>query len=95
MSTGVHNPSILLAKQRLIKSPSELALMRRAGEITSEAFREVMQATRPGVTEGQLESVFEHSVKMQGAQWMSYPPVVAGGERANCLHYIANNRILK
>ena len=69
--------------------------MRRAGEITSNAFRDVFRATRPGMLEGQLESVFEHSVKMQGAQWMAYPPVVAGGERANCLHYIANNRALK
>ncbi|XP_064395965.1 xaa-Pro aminopeptidase 3-like [Halichondria panicea] len=93
--TSVHNPSTLIAKQRLIKSPSELALMRKAGEITSEAFRTVLGATRPGVNEGQLESVFEHSVKMAGAQWMSYPPVVAGGTSANCLHYIANNRVLK
>ncbi len=92
---GVHNPTGIIAKQRLIKSPSEVALMRQAGHITSEAFRAVMRATQPGVTEGQLESVFEHTVKMAGAQWMSYPPVVAGGERANCLHYIANNRRLE
>ena len=69
--------------------------MRKAGEMAAKAFRDVMAATGPGVGEGQLESVFEHSVKMQGAQWMAYPPVVAGGERANCLHYITNNRILK
>ena len=30
-----------------------------------------------------------------GAQWLSFPPVVAGGSRANCLHYIANNKTLK
>ena len=69
--------------------------MRKAGEITSDAFRAVLGVTRPGVNESQLESVFEHSVKMAGAQWMSYPPVVAGGTSANCLHYIANNRALK
>ncbi len=95
MVSGVHNPATIIAKQRLIKSSSEVALMKRAGAITSEAFRAVLRATEPGVSEGQLESVFEHHVKMCGAQWMSYPPVVAGGERANCLHYIANNRILK
>ncbi len=53
---------------------------------------QVMKATRAGMREQQLESIFEHSVKMDGAQWMSYPPVVAGGSRANCLHYIANDR---
>ena len=40
-------------------------------------------------------SVFEHSVKMAGAQRMSFPPVVAGGPRATCLHYITNNRDLE
>ena len=54
-----------------------------------------MQATAPGVNEHQLESVFEHSVKMAGAQRMSFPPVVAGGPRATCLHYITNNRDLE
>ena len=45
--------------------------------------------------EGQLEAVFENCVKTLGAQWMSFPPVVAGGNRANCLHYITNNRNLE
>ena len=56
---------------------------------------QAMQATTPGLTEHQLESIMEHSVKMQGAQRLSFPPVVAGGSRANCLHYIANNKTLK
>ena len=55
---------------------------------------QAMEATRPGLNEHQLESVFEHSVKMSGAQRMSFPPVVAGGPRATCLHYITNNRDL-
>ena len=124
---------------RLAKSLPEIALMRKSGEITTQAFRQVgdklaewqpdseyiqcpqpalapfyvwnewnedfsapsplppqvMKDTRPGMNESHLESIFEHSVKMQGAQWMSYPPVVAGGRRANCLHYITNNRTLQ
>ena len=69
--------------------------MRKAGELTGRAFRLAMAATKPGVNEAVLESVFEHSVKSEGAQWLAFPPVVAGGNRATCLHYISNNRILK
>lgn len=69
--------------------------MRKAGELAAKAFRHAMAATSPGVNEAVLESVFEQSVKSEGAQWMSFPPVVAGGNRATCLHYITNNRSLK
>ena len=130
--TGVHSPTHHLHRTRLVKSLPEIALMRKAGEITAKAFRQVrctgvdllsgcifdcglfnccasfllpplslsslckvMKATRPDMNESHLDSTFEHSVKMQGAQWMSFPPVVAGGSRANCLHYIANNRNIR
>lgn len=32
---------------------------------------------------------------MRGADYLSYPPVVAGGNRANIIHYISNNQQLK
>lgn len=92
---NVHTYTQLLHKLRLVKSPAELNLMRKAGQIAASAFRETMHSTRPDVMEYQLESVFEHHCKMKGAQTLSFPPVVAGGSRANCLHYIANNRELR
>lgn len=91
---SVHSPSGSIAQLRLVKSLSEQALMRRAGAVASHAFRAAMQASSAGVGEAYLESVFEHSIKTNGAQWFSFPPVVAGGNRANCLHYITNNRFV-
>lgn len=69
--------------------------MRRAGELAGCGFRAAMGISRAGVGEAELESVFEHSIKTNGAQWMSFPPVVAGGNRANCIHYISNNKFIK
>ena len=69
--------------------------MKKAGQLAAQAFKLAMAATKPGVNEVVLESVFEQSVKSGGAQWMAFPPVVAGGDRATCLHYISNNRNLK
>ena len=91
----VHSPSHYIAQLRMVKSPSEQALMRKAGELAGYGFRAAMEVSRAGVGEAELESVFEHSIKTNGAQWMSFPPVVAGGNRANCIHYISNNKSIK
>lgn len=69
--------------------------MRKAGELAGLAFVAAMKASYGGVGEAELESVFEHTIKTNGAQWLSFPPVVAGGNRANCLHYITNNKTIR
>ena len=91
----MHSPSHSIAKLRLIKSDAELTLMRRAGELAGQAHQAAMRGSHVGIKEAQLESIFEHSLKMNGAQWLSFPPVVAGGNRANCLHYIANDKVVR
>jgi len=58
-------------------------------------FYKAMKSTTPSITETQLESVFEYRCKMDGAQWLSFPPVVAGGEKALSLHYIKNDQLLQ
>lgn len=78
---------------RLIKSENELKLMRRAGRISSHAMMEVMQACQPGLTEWQLQTIFESSCAMQGAQRPAYVPVVASGANALTVHYVQNDDI--
>lgn len=38
---------------------------------------------------------FDFENRVHGANFLAYPPVVAGGNRANTLHYINNNQIIK
>lgn len=38
---------------------------------------------------------FDFECRAHGANFLAYPPVVAGGNRANTLHYISNNQIVK
>ncbi|XP_065916735.1 xaa-Pro aminopeptidase 3-like [Dysidea avara] len=92
---SVNSPTEHIHKLRTIKSEAEVDLMRTAGIIASKAFQDAMRNTTPSMTETQLESVFEHRCKMDGAQWLSFPPVVAGGERALSLHYIKNDQLLQ
>jgi Xaa-Pro aminopeptidase len=86
---------VLLDEMRLIKGPEELAVMRRAAAITSDAHRRAMRATRPDRTEYEIEAELLHEFRRQGAQAPAYTPIVAGGDRACVLHYVQNDGQLR
>jgi len=85
---------LLLDEMRLIKGPEEVAVMRRAAEITAGAHRRAMRAARPGRHENEIEAELLHEFRRHGAQAPAYTPIVAGGERACVLHYVQNDGLL-
>ncbi|KAG5897058.1 hypothetical protein JTB14_025874 [Gonioctena quinquepunctata] len=88
------NPKPFLHRLRLHKSPSEIALMQKACDITAQAFRETMFCSRPGIGENQLFAKIDYECRMRGAEYLAYPPVIAGGDRATIIHYINNNQLV-
>lgn len=54
-----------------------------------------MSHTKPDVQESQLQNVMEYECKKLGANRLSFPPVVAGGQMANTLHYVNNDHLLR
>lgn len=84
----------LLDEMRLIKDGHEIALMRRAGDISAAAHRLAMQTARPGATEYEVEAVLQHEFRRSGAQAPAYIPIVAGGANACVLHYVENHAVL-
>ena len=85
----------LVDELRLIKSTAEVNLLRQSGRIAGRSFTEAMKQTKPGMTEHQIHSILEFYSKMEGASFLSYVPVVAGGINALTLHYVNNSQILK
>lgn len=47
-----------------------------------------------GISEHQLFAKIDYECRMRGAEYLAYPPVVAGGDRATIIHYINNNQIV-
>lgn len=90
----IRDVRVLLDDMRLLKDEHELALMRRAGEISGAAHRLAMQAARPGATEYEIEAVLQHEFRRCGAQAPAYTPIVAGGANACVLHYVENSATL-
>lgn len=75
---------------RLYKSDAELAIMRRAGEVSAGAHRRAMQQCQPGQWEYQLEATLIHEFAMAGARSPAYSSIVGGGANGCILHYIEN-----
>ncbi|EKY3197961.1 Xaa-Pro aminopeptidase [Cronobacter turicensis] len=82
-------------EMRLFKSPDELAVMRRAGEISALAHIRAMQTCRPGMYEYQLEGEILHEFTRHGARFPSYNTIVGGGENGCILHYTENESQLR
>lgn len=80
---------------RAIKSPAEVELMKRAAHATAHAFRKTMSMCKGDVDEALIYAKFDFECRAHGANFLAYPPVVAGGNRANTLHYISNNQLIK
>ncbi|XP_053324608.1 xaa-Pro aminopeptidase 3 isoform X2 [Spea bombifrons] len=85
----------LVQQLRLIKTQAELELMKKAGSISSYAFIETMHGSKAPVDESFIYSKFDFECRSRGASILAYPPVVAGGNRSNTLHYVKNNQIIQ
>ena len=76
---------------RLVKSPGEIALIRRACDITGQGFRRLLRTVRPGVMEYQAEAELSHEFIGHRAQF-AYNPIIASGANACTLHYNQNDQ---
>ncbi|MEX2186289.1 MAG: aminopeptidase P family protein [Pirellulales bacterium] len=86
-----HRLAPLLHRLRLVKSPAEVELLKRAIAITADGFRRVLGFVRPDVNECEVEAEFIHEFTRQRAKF-AYTPIVASGANACALHYIANDQ---
>jgi Xaa-Pro aminopeptidase len=82
----------LVGSLRVIKTPEEMALMRKTVSISSLAHAEVMKAIRPGVSEAELQGLQEYVHKKLGAEYVGYPSIVGSGANGCILHYEENTR---
>jgi len=99
--TGVVAPDELAALERIVhemrlfKSPEEMALLRRAADVSAAGHITAMQACKAGLYEYQIEAELAYHFNREGLRAMAYPAIVAGGKNACTLHYTDNNSKLK
>lgn len=92
--SSCHDVRHIIHAMRLIKSPQEIKLMRRAADISVQAHIRAMQRCRPNMMEYQLEAELHYVFAHSGARYPAYSSIVGGGENACVLHYINNDQPL-
>ncbi|MGQ0562885.1 MAG: aminopeptidase P N-terminal domain-containing protein, partial [Gemmatimonadota bacterium] len=91
----VRNAQATLDSLRVRKSPAEIALLRRAIEITMIGFDSAYQVIAPGISEAVVQATAEYAWKLNGADGPSYGGIVGSGPNSTSYHYRANNRIMQ
>jgi len=84
--------SVILDRLRLIKSPREIAMLRRATRLSGLALLEGMRSTAPGQYERELDAMAKFIYYRNGAQGESYYSLIASGHNAWWPHYNAGKR---
>ena len=85
----------LMATLRQVKSEEEIAIMRKAIEMTCDAQIELMKALKPEMKEYQSEAIVEYVFKKNGAEHTGFPSILGGGENSCIIHYAKNRKQLK
>lgn len=92
---AIQDSGTILHPLRLVKSPAELQLMRKAAEISVKAHIQAQEFAQPGRYEYEIQAEMEHLFRLQGGNGFAYPSIVASGANSCILHYIENDRQLQ
>ncbi len=85
----------LVSELRARKSTAELALIRKAAEISAEGHRTLMQNVRPGMKEYEMAATIEYTFRRLGAERPAYGSIVGAGPNGTQLHYMKDSREAK
>jgi len=82
----------LITNLRVIKEPQEIEMIRKACQVTKDAFLRVLKFVHPGVYEYEVEAEITHEFLRKGTSGHAYLPIIASGNNANALHYTENSK---
>jgi len=81
----------LMDKLRGVKTEEEMALLRKAIDISVKGHEEAMKSIQPGVSERAIQGVHEFVHKLQDAEYTGYGSIVGSGNNTTILHYVSNH----
>ena len=76
----------LIERARTVKDREEIERIRAAVELGARLFRVGRKKIKPGVPEVDVAAAMEYEARCQGAEGMSFPTILAAGERSAVVH---------
>ena len=89
---GVDFFGYITSSLRKIKTPEEIAVLRKAVWISAMGHNEVMRAIHPDMTESEAYGIHTYVHRKYGSENEGYHPIVGAGANACVLHYITNDK---
>lgn len=80
---------------RCVKEPWELERMRKAQDITDQAFSEVLTKIKVGMSEKQLQAELVYCLLKNGADNVSFDPIVVSGPNTSMPHGVPGERLIQ
>ncbi len=90
----IRNAMPLVNELRAHKTPAELALLRKAAELSSEGHRAAMTTANPS-HEYELRAALEYTFTRLGAERVAYGSIVGSGVNGTQLHYMKDTDPVK
>lgn len=85
----------IVDEMRAKKSDAEVALLKKAAQISSRAHVAAMKAVGPGCGENEIEALLESTFRRFGGDRPGYGSIVGSGPNATILHYMHGNRVMR
>lgn len=91
----VRNADALLDSLVVVKSAAEIALLRKAVDISVLGQVAAMKAVHPGVNESRIHALTDYTFRMNGASGASFRAIIGSGPNSTSYHYRANDRVMQ
>lgn len=85
----------IIEGQRVIKEEKEIKYIERACELTDKCFEHLKSFIKIGMTEKEIAFEIERFYRLNGADGVSFDPIVASGHNSSMPHAIPSNRKIK
>jgi Xaa-Pro aminopeptidase len=79
-------------EMRNIKTPQEIAILRRNGNLSAEGIKQAIAHAHPPMYEYQIEARAAYVFRDGGAEGWAYPAIVSSGENINTWHYFSDRQ---
>lgn len=95
ISANLTPVSGLVEKIRLIKTPSEIKILKVAADIADAAYKHILEFIQPGRTELEVSNELEFFMRKAGATSSSFDTIVASGVRSAMPHGVASTKVIE
>lgn len=85
----------LVEALREVKAPEEVAAIREAGRVATQALHATAALVRAGQSELEVAALLEGALRRGGSEWYAFPTIIASGPRSALPHARTSRRVIE